>query len=113
MRAWLDAYVEAWRAYDETAIRALFAPDATYAYQPYEDPIRGRDAIVADWLADRDDPGSWSASYVPSLIEGDRAVATGETRYRDGRVFSNLFELAFDSAGQCTRFIERYVEHRR
>ena len=111
VQAWLDAYVEAWRTYDEGAIRDLFAPDATYAYHPYEEPIRGRDAIVAAWLEDRDEPGSWEASYTPSLIQGDRAVATGETRYQDGRVFSNLFELTFNAAGQCTRFVEWYVKH--
>jgi hypothetical protein len=38
-------------------------------------------------------------------------VATGLTRYRDGRVFSNLFELSFGADGRCTRFVEWYVEH--
>jgi len=112
VQAWLDGYVEAWRTYDERAIRDLFAPDATYAYHPYDEPIRGREAIVTAWLADRDEPGSWEASYAPSLIEGDHAVATGESRYQKGGVFSNLFELTFDAAGQCTRFVEWYVEHR-
>ena len=68
VQAWLDAYVEGWRTYDEAALRDLFAPDATYAYHPHEEPIRGRDAIVAAWLEDRDEPGSWEASYTPSLI---------------------------------------------
>jgi hypothetical protein len=111
--AWLDAYVAAWRSYDEAAIRALFAPDATYAYHPYDEPLQGVDAIVAAWLDERDEPGSWEASYAPSLIEGDRAIATGVTRYPgQGRVFSNLFELTFDGDGRCTRFVEWYVEHR-
>jgi ketosteroid isomerase-like protein len=114
VQQWLDAYVEAWRSYDADAIGALFAPDATYAYHPYDDPpVRGRDAIAAAWLDDRDEPGSWEASYAPSLIEGARAIATGESRYpNDGRVFSNLFELDFDADGRCTRFVEWYVEHR-
>jgi hypothetical protein len=82
-------------------------------YHPYDDePIRGRDAIVAAWLGDRDEPGSWEASYAPSLIEGDRAIATGETRYQNGRVFSNLFALTFDADGHCTRFVEWFMEHR-
>jgi len=34
VQTWLDAYVEAWRTYD-------------------------RDAIVASWLEERDEPGSW------------------------------------------------------
>jgi len=112
VQAWLDRYIAAWRSYDEAAIRELFAPDAAYAYHPYDEPERGVDAIVAGWLDDRDDPDSWEATYAPSLIEGDRAIATGRTRYLNtGRVFSNLFELTFDDGGRCTRFVEWYVEH--
>jgi hypothetical protein len=112
VQAWLDAYVDAWRSYDEGAIRRLFARDATYAYHPYDEPERGQDAIVAAWLDDRDAPGSWEAVYAPALVEGRRAVATGETRYLEKkRVFSNLFELDFDADGRCTRFVEWYAEH--
>jgi ketosteroid isomerase-like protein len=112
VREWLDAYVEAWRSYDEAAIGALFAEDATYAFHPYDEPVTGRHAIVAAWLEDRDEPGSWEASYAPSLMDGDRAIATGETRYPDeDEVFSNLFEIDFDSEGRCTRFVEWYMQH--
>jgi ketosteroid isomerase-like protein len=110
LQTWLDAYVDAWRTYDANAIAALFSPDATYAYHPYDEPERGRDAIVAGWLGDRDEAGSWEASYSPALIAGDRAIATGETRYARGDVFSNLFELQFDAGGRCTRFVEWYMQ---
>jgi hypothetical protein len=110
VQEWLDRYVEAWRTYDEGAIRALFSEDASYAYHPYDaEPERGHDAIVEAWLHDRDEPGSWEASYAPTLIAGDRAIATGETRYADGKVYSNLFELDFDADGRCTRFVEWYM----
>lgn len=111
VQAWLDAYVAAWRSYDEAAIRDLFAPGAGYAYHPYDEPLEGPEAILASWLSDRDEPGSWEATYSPSLIDGDRAIATGETRYREGLVFSNLFELEFDPDGRCARFVEWYLEH--
>ncbi len=112
VQRWLDAYVAAWRSYDEAAIRELFAADASYAYHPYDEPLRGIDAILASWLSGRDEPGSWEAAYAPALLDGDRAIATGETSYPDAeRVFSNLFELAFDADGRCTRFVEWYVEH--
>jgi len=111
VQEWLDRYVEAWRSYDETAIRALFAEDAEYAYHPYDaEPERGGDAIVEAWLSDRDEPGSWEASYAPDLIDGDRAIAKGETRYADGKVFSNLFELEFGAGGRCTRLVEWYMK---
>jgi ketosteroid isomerase-like protein len=109
---WLDAYVAAWRSYDEAAIRALFTDDAGYAYHPYDEPLRGAEAIAASWLGDRDDPSTWEASYAPALIDGDSAIAKGETRYSDnGAVFSNLFELDFASDGRCSRFVEWYMQH--
>ena len=112
LQAWLDAYVEAWRTYDRDAIARLFSADATYAYHPYDDePLRGRDAIVASWLEEPDAAGSWEAAYRPLLIEGDRAVATGETRYANGKTYSNLYVLRFDGEGRCAEFIEWYMQH--
>ena len=112
LQAWLDAYVDAWRRYDPAAIGALFTPDATYAYHPYDtgdDVVRGRDAIVANWLEEQDDPGSWEAEYRPGLIDGERATVVGVTRYADGKVFDNLFQLRF-SDGRCAEFVEWYMQ---
>jgi hypothetical protein len=109
VQRWLDDYVAAWRSYDPAAIRALFAAGATYAYHPWDEPITGPDAIATSWLADRDEPRTWEASYAPALIAGNAAIAKGESRYANGTVFSNLFELEFDDDGHCTRFVEWYL----
>ena len=111
VQRWLDDYVAAWASYDEDAITALFSADATYAYHPYDEPLRGAGAIAASWLENRDEPGSWEASYAPALIEGNSAIARGETRYADGEVFSNLYEIEFDDEGRCTSFTEWYMRH--
>jgi hypothetical protein len=113
VQAWLDRYVDAWHSYDADAIGELFSDDASYAYHPYDEPLQGRAAIVASWLGDRDEPGSWEARYEPSLIAGDRAIVTGETSYAEGRVFSNLWEIRFDDAGRCAEYVEWYMEHPR
>jgi hypothetical protein len=112
LQAWLDRYVAAWRSYDQAAIGELFSDEATYAYHPWDTGdkvIRGRPAIVANWLEEPDAPGSWSAEYRPLLVAADRAVATGVTRYDDGKVFHNLWELRFDEAGRCTEFVEWFM----
>jgi SnoaL-like protein len=52
---------EAWHTYDPAAIVALFTEDATHAYHPWDEGeglVEGRDAIVADWLEEQDEPGS-------------------------------------------------------
>ena len=44
---WLAAYSKAWETYDPQAIGALFSADAAYYYHPYDEPTRGREAIVS------------------------------------------------------------------
>jgi hypothetical protein len=116
---WLDRYVDAWRTYDQEAIAALFSIDATYRYHPEDEPVRGRDAIVADWLESPDAAGSWRCRYTAYAIDQGRAVMQGWTEYvgADGetvdRRFYNVWLCAFDPDGRCTDFIEYYMEPRR
>lgn len=109
--AWVDAYLAAWRSNDAARIGALFTEDATYAYHPWDEPLQGRDAIVDDWLKEPDAPGAWEAHYRPMLIDGDRAIVTGVTRYEDGKTYSNLFAIDFDEKGRCRSFTEWYMRH--
>jgi hypothetical protein len=115
VQRWLDAYVSAWRSLDPAAIGELFNPNATYRYQPYNPPVTGRDAIVADWLEAPDALGTWEAHYEPYAVEGDRAVAIGESRYTnpDGSfrtLYYNLWTLRFDADGRCADFVEYFME---
>ena len=115
VQRWLDAYVEAWRTYDPAAIGDLFSVDVSYRYQPYRDPVVGRDAVVADWTEDPDAAGSWEAHYEPYAVDGERAVAVGESRYlkEDGSLltlFYNVWLLRFDGEGRCSEFVEYWRE---
>ena len=111
VQRWLDDYVAAWRSNARDAILALFSADASYRYHPFDEPLIGAEAVADAWLANRDEPGTWEAEYHPALISGREAIATGETRYSDGVVFSNLWQLEFDDALRCTRYVEWYVPH--
>jgi SnoaL-like domain len=118
VQRWLDAYVQAWLTYDPQAIGALFSEDAAYYYHPYEEPVRGREGIVASWLEPdrRDAPGTYNAHYEPVVVEGDTAVTNGRSRYfeTDGTTprteFDNIFMLHFDTTGRCREFREWYME---
>src|SRR5918996_3944054 len=82
--AWLEKYLAAWRSYDPAAIGALFTEDAVYRWHPWDETTEaahGRDAIVASWVGDADEPGSWEAEYRPWAVDGDRAVAVGVSTY--------------------------------
>lgn len=112
---WLDRYIAAWRHNDPAAIAELFATGATYRFHPWdEEPITGRDAIVAE-LDARDEHGSWEAWYKPYAVEDDRAVVIGESRYSnpDGSLktlYYNGWVLRFDGDGRCVEFVEYFME---
>ncbi|HEX5822960.1 MAG TPA: nuclear transport factor 2 family protein [Candidatus Limnocylindrales bacterium] len=109
-QTWLDRYVAAWRSGDATDIASLFSADAEYFYGPYREPVVGREAIARDWTSEPDAPGSWDAEYRPLAIDGEVAVAIGESRYADGRTFSNIFVCRFDGEGRCREFREWFME---
>jgi hypothetical protein len=121
VQAWLDRYVQAWLTYDPGQIGDLFSQDGEYRYHPWDEPVRGRDAIVRSWTepgADasaRDKPGTYEAHYEPYAVAGNRAVATGWSRYfhSDGSfrtLYHNAYLLEFDDDGRCRSFTEFYIE---
>lgn len=116
VQRWLDNYVQAWTTYDPQMIAGLFTEDSLYYYSPYGDPVRGRKAIVANWLEHRDAPNTYQAHYRPLVVEGNTAIANGRSTYfeADGRTVSreydNLFLLRFDEEGRCREFVEWLME---
>ena len=123
VQAWLDGYVAAWESYDPATIGDLFTEDAEYRYHPADEPVVGRDAIVASWVAPeapasgRDEPGTYASHYEPFAVEGSRAVAVGWSRYWEDAAralaqstFDNCFLLEFDAAGRCRSFTEFFRE---
>jgi hypothetical protein len=118
-QAWLDRYVAAWKSYDPTAIGDLFSEGASYRYHPEDDPVTGRDAIVAGWLEDRDQPGEYDARYTTLAIDpaNGNHVASGWSRYftSSGDLkdeFWNIYLVTFDDAGQATSFTEWWIRDR-
>lgn len=116
-QGWLDRYVEAWKTYDPRQIGSLFSADAEYRYHPQDEPLKGRDAIVANWLENKDDPGTYDAKYEPAAIDGDTYIAKGWSRYfnPDGTQrddYSNIYICRFNEAGECADFIEYWLQGR-
>jgi ketosteroid isomerase-like protein len=117
LQAWLDRYIEAWRANDAAPIEALFSEDAVYRWNPYggeDHTVRGRTAIVKAWLDEQDDPASWEATYTAYAVDEDRAVATGTSRYlatadEPERTYHNVFLMRFTPDGRCREFTELFM----
>jgi ketosteroid isomerase-like protein len=115
---WLRRYVAAWKNYDRADIAALYSADATYQYHPFDQPVRGRDAIVDSWLEDpRDEPGTYDAAYAPVALAGDLVISNGRSRYFGPdrnviREYDNIFVMRFDADGRCREFREWYMPRR-
>jgi ketosteroid isomerase-like protein len=121
---WLQAYVSAWKSYDRDEIRELFAEDVEYRYHPYDDPVAGREAVVGSWLGEvggenvstRDEEGTYDAVYQTVAVDGDLAIATGNSVYTSkpggpvNEVYDNCFVMRFDSDGRCREFTEWYMK---
>jgi ketosteroid isomerase-like protein len=108
---WIKVYLSAWTSNDPAEIGALFTGDAEYFTSPYRPPWSGREAIVGGWLERRDEPGTWRAQYDVLIEDGELGVVQGETEYpNEGRTYSNLFLVWLDAEGQCTKFVEYFME---
>jgi ketosteroid isomerase-like protein len=120
LQVWLDGYIAAWASNDPAEIGGLFSEDAVYSYRPWENDdvtARGRDAIVAAWTRHEDDPTSWDAHYQPYVVEGNRAVAVGWSRYKatesePEKTYHNAYLLEFGDDGRCSSFHEFWILER-
>ena len=124
---WLKDYIAAWKSYDRGQIEALFAEDISYRYHPEDDAIEGRAAVVESWLGEgghadastRDEPGTYDAAYRAVAVDGQVAVATGISSYRESpggpvvRVYDNCFVMQFDSEGRCREFTEWFIQRKK
>jgi uncharacterized protein (TIGR02246 family) len=109
VQRWVDDFVAAWRSRDPEAITDLFTADATYAHSPWKEPLQGVEAIVEDWLAELDPPGSWQAEYEAAYVAGNVAIVKGRTEYpEEGRTYANLFEVEFED-GRCSSLVEWHM----
>ncbi|MPZ96326.1 MAG: hypothetical protein GEU96_15780 [Propionibacteriales bacterium] len=108
---WVEAYRRAWTSNDPVEIGALYSEDAQYYMRPYREPVIGRDAIVADWLERRDDPGDTTFRFEVVSACGPVGVVKGATSYlAEGLDLVNLWVLRFDAEGRATEFTEWWME---
>jgi hypothetical protein len=106
---WVADYVSAWESNDPSEIGALFTDDAEYLTSPDSEPRRGRDAIVAGWLDDHDEPGTWSFDWEVIHESPELVLVQGRTDYPADRIYLNLWVIRLDEFGRATSFTEWYM----
>jgi ketosteroid isomerase-like protein len=106
---WITGYRAAWESNDPDEIGALFTEDALYFNEPFTEPARGRQAIVARWLERADDPGTTTFEWKLVAQNGDLAFVQGETDYGVAK-YSNLWVIRLAPSGEVSEFTEWWMD---
>src|SRR5690242_7631418 len=109
---WIEGYERAWRTAGTAPLAGLFTAEATYSPGPYEQIVRGLEAIGAFWEATResaDEAFTFRSELV--AIDGDTAVARTEVSYETAtnhasREYRNLWVMRFAADGRVAAFEE-------
>jgi SnoaL-like domain len=107
--AWIDRYENAWRTAGTEPLRDLFTAEATYLPAPFDEPLRGLEAIATFWDVEREGPDeAFTMSYEMVAVDGATGVARLEVRYGEPekRTYRDLWIIELDEAGLCTAFEE-------
>lgn len=111
--SWVDRYVSAWGSNDPGEIGALFTENARYFDKPQNEPWQGRDSIVKEWLARKDEPGQWTWRYQVIGFDPDErlGVVRGWASYLEPPTdYHNLWLIRLDDQGACAEFTEWWIK---
>jgi uncharacterized protein (TIGR02246 family) len=108
---WVARYRKAWESNDPADIAALWAEDAAWYRRPDEDPVVGRDAIVAAWREVADAPGETTFEYEVLGFGDGVGFVRGWTTYRTAppAEFSNLWVIRLEK-DRAYEFVEWWME---
>jgi hypothetical protein len=109
VESWVAGYERAWRTPGTEVLGELFTPDATYRFDPYEEPVRGLDALGPWWEGGRDGPDeSFTMRSDVVAVDGDVAVVRVEVAYGQPvrQEYRDLWVVRFGPDGRCVAFEE-------
>jgi uncharacterized protein (TIGR02246 family) len=117
-RTVVERYLAALRAGDVSAVRELFAPDATWRLDgdlPISGTWEGRDAILGEFLATargRYEPESLEIEVTGMVVEGDRVALEWTSRARTlaGEPYENFCAAVFRVGAGRIRAVREYMD---
>ena len=98
---WLTRYGDAWEASDAELLDALFVVGATFQPGPFDELVRGRNAIVEHFAALF---GEWpSASFTAQVLGVGDTYAVAHWRVASSdRALDGILLAALDEHGRCS-----------
>lgn len=106
---WIEAYRRAWEERDAEAAAALFASDATYRSNIFEEPHQGRDGVRAYWESVTSTQSEVRVRMGRPFVDADRVAVEFWTNMKvdgDDVTLPGCLLLDFDAEGQCRRLRE-------
>ena len=106
---WLACYEEAWRTDGTDLLTELFAPNATYSPGPYEQQIRGLDAIAGMWEVERNGPDeAFTMDSEIVAVDGAIGIARIQVEYHGppAQEYRDVWIVEVDADGLCVSFEE-------
>jgi hypothetical protein len=114
---WLDAYGQAWQRRDADAAASLFSEDASYQWGPFEEPLRGRDAIRERWALATGGQADVSFGSEPLALTESVAVARWWVSFvrpvsSTMVELDGIFLLKFTAEGSCCSQLREWWNNR-
>jgi hypothetical protein len=111
---WLQRYATAWRDNDLSLAAGLFADDVEYSFDPFQQPIKGRHAVLEYWREAFAGQRELLLSVRLWAATADAAAAEWWAAFeRDGTdlTLSASLLLRFDDEGRCVELHEHWLQH--
>ncbi len=111
--SWLDAYKHAWEAEDPIAAGEIFTDDATYQEKPFDEPMRGRQAITDYWSGNVTEQNNVQFGYEVLATTDEIGVARWWASFDDHSSkahvkLDGIFVVHLDSEKRCTQLQESW-----
>lgn len=108
---WLSKYKQAWENRDPLAARELFTEDASYQETPFDEPMRGIEAIYAYWEVVPKTQKSIKFGSEIIMVTKDLGIAHWNASFEriPGAVkvlLDGIFIVSLNFDGKCTDFKE-------
>jgi hypothetical protein len=78
---------------------------------PFAAAVRGRDAIIADWIERGDVPDTWRFEF--EVVCADDSLGVVSTRidyFVEKKEYRTVWVIRFDTEGRATAFTEWWME---
>ena len=110
-KTWLDLYGQAWMNLDPRLIDELFTKEATYQEKPFEEPMKGIDAIRKYWNGVAETQKDVKFEYEILETNHSRGVAHWKSSFVRPKqntlvLLDGILVAHLDSENKCIRFQE-------